>query len=194
MKVDLFLNCFRWRLTCLELLCSTVLECRKMMGILFLLNMVEDVVSILLSLFLSVSHMDVFSFPVSAKSLSVALSFSLSLSVCVCLMSVFVFFPYQCVSMCLPVSLSLSAPSSSSSSSVFCLFSAVTDSRCLHLRWNWTGPAPGKVLPVSFPPPPPLCPVLFITRSPKLASLSFFLCSSDRPHLRRLSLFSPQRA
>lgn len=131
-------------------------------------------------------------------NLSLSLCLFLSLSVCVCLMSVFVFFPYQCVSMCLPVSLSLSLhlllpplPLSSASSRLL-----------LTLAVSTFGETEQDQHPVKFflcpslppPPPPPLCPVLFITRSPKLASLSFFLCSSDRPHLRRLSLFSPQRA
>lgn len=137
MKVDLFLHYFRWRLTCLELLCSTVLECRKMMGILFSSKYGGGCcVHLTVPLPVCLSYGCIF-FPCFCQiSLCRSVFFSLSvcLSVCVCLMSVFVFFPYQCVSMCLPVSLSLSAPSSSSSSSVFCLFSAVTDSRCLHLR------------------------------------------------------------
>lgn len=102
--------------------------------------------------------------------LSLFVSLSINVCPCVCL-SVF--------SMCF----FLSFPSSSSSSSFFCLLSflsvAVTDSRCLHLRWNSTGAPPGKVLPLSSSSSSSALSPLLSTYRIKLASRSFFLCSSD---------------
>lgn len=117
----------------------------------------------------------------------------LSLVLCLSLLV----FLYQCVSVCLSFyvfSFLSSFPSSFSSSVSVPVFLsvAVTDSRCLHLRWNSTGAAPGKVLPLSSTSSA-LSPALH--HRIKLASLSFFLCSSGRscsssPY-RSLSYSSP---
>lgn len=99
------------------------------------------------------------------------LSFVLCLSLLV--------FLFQCVSLCVCLSFyvfSLLLPSLPPPL-LLSFFLSLSDSRCPHLRWNSTGAPPGKVLPLSSSA---LSPALH--HRIKLASLSFFLCSSDRSY------------